>query len=892
MAGPLAMSSRSLGSNMKRIIALLTALLIASPALLPSVAIGAPNSNAPNIPPSAPGFVPSLQVANVSVTAKTRHDEIVLSDAIISAGSTALASASATFTPADVGKVIILDGLGAAGADLQTTITGYTDSHHVTIGATTTFAAPWYTIGRALVSNPTAVSASYAPGDTLTPTGGTSSTTGVFTITSTTVGSATVNAGGSGGANGACTVMGTTGVTRSNWASGTSNYKVTAAYFTATGTVSGGALTGALTVTQGGDYTTAPTSLSAEPVIPISGCSGLTGATVTLKMAPYFLTQTTAGHYTSLPGPTNVATTTSGSGSGAVLTLWGLFQNGNEGAGTTPGDQIGGFFAYGTDDTAAINAAIATCTPVQLPAGRHLVLGAIDIPWTGTTQPSMCATKIGGAGNLGVQSRGGTYVSMWTAPLSGTMLDIRYAGGDGKGHVAKVDSRGFNTLALNDLTLADYGTDNYQFVQVTNTTPRFKNVTILGNPTCYRMTCVQNGIAFGNYTGAMGSFSSSASNAPYQGYNGNVTDVNFGHIQAALQYGGSSNNVSAYNIEVDLTSGTYSSAIGAITFYGAPFGSNSNMFYGGNIECRGYPYAVVGIHTTGSNVSNSFFGGPECSDGSNTNTTAYTGPGLPTIGQFYFDANTTLSTIIGVLPDNGSAPSFVNGAGAPTTYMAENYAGVASQTPYTFSAAKIGANLASGELPGFPIKWGPGTGNQQAICNGGNSASNDGCQMQFWNNSSATFAIGNHSALVGGGYSQNTMLNNIGSGVIELASFNNIQISIGNALTAINSASLKLGSNLWVSQTTPTITSGYGTSPSIAANNTAAFKVTVGASGAPTAATVLGMPTASGGWTCTAQDQTTAITARQTANTTTSVTMTWSAAPSLNDVILYQCAAY
>jgi hypothetical protein len=78
--------------------------------------------------------------------------------------------------------------------------------------------------------------------------------------------SATVNAGGSGGTNGLALITGTTG---------------TGTKFTAHGIISGGALTGTLTIINAGNYTVDPTSLSAEPV---TG-GGLTGATVSLTMS-------------------------------------------------------------------------------------------------------------------------------------------------------------------------------------------------------------------------------------------------------------------------------------------------------------------------------------------------------------------------------------------------------------------------------------------------------------------------------------------------------------------------------------------------------------------------------------------------------------------------------
>ena len=51
----------------------------------------------------------------------------------------------------------------------------------------------------------------------------------------------------------------------------------------------------------------------------------------------------------------------------------------------------------------------------------------------------------------------------------------------------------------------------------------------------------------------------------------------------------------------------------------------------------------------------------------------------------------------------------------------------------------------------------------------------------------------------------------------------------GNALYApYNASSLSIGSNLVASTTLPTISSGFGTSPTILANSTFCFKIVVG----------------------------------------------------------------
>ena len=56
--------------------------------------------------------------------------------------------------------------------------------------------------------------------------------------------------------------------------------------------------------------------------------------------------------------------------------------------------------------------------------------------------------------------------------------------------------------------------------------------------------------------------------------------------------------------------------------------------------------------------------------------------------------------------------------------------------------------------------------------------------------------------------------------------------------------------NLLFSATAPTISSGFGTSPSVSvANSTASFRVNVGTGGAATSG-VIGLPTATNGWNC------------------------------------------
>lgn len=146
----------------------------------------------------------------------------------------------------------------------------------------------------------------HVPADILTLTGGTFSRGAKIGVGTTQAISAVVNAGGSGGSNGAVTITGTTG---------------TGTKFQATGTISGGALTGALTVTVVGDYSVNPTSLAAEPV---TGGS-LAGATVTLVMGVGQFVVTDQGNYSVIPTGSVQQGSSTGSGVGAAFTLgWGI----------------------------------------------------------------------------------------------------------------------------------------------------------------------------------------------------------------------------------------------------------------------------------------------------------------------------------------------------------------------------------------------------------------------------------------------------------------------------------------------------------------------------------------------------------------------------------------
>jgi len=192
-------------------------------------------------------------------------------------------------------------------------------------GSGATFTNHMKAVSATLASNPTG-STSYAPTNTITLTGGTSTTATILQVATTGVYGATIDNGGTGGTPGTQTVTGTTG---------------TGTKFTASVTVSGGGvITAILSILTAGSYTVNPTSLTVEPV---TG-AGLTGATLAINMKPVTFTVQTAGNYTALPSSPVSQSASSGSGVGATYTvLWGLLSI----AVSAPGE--------GYDDTSAIS---------------------------------------------------------------------------------------------------------------------------------------------------------------------------------------------------------------------------------------------------------------------------------------------------------------------------------------------------------------------------------------------------------------------------------------------------------------------------------------------------------------------------------------------------------
>lgn len=147
-------------------------------------------------------------------------------------------------------------------------------------------------------------------GEVITLAGGTF-TTAATVLVVTTIGnlvSTTPVSGGSGGANDACTVQGTTGT-----ASG--------GRMQLSGIVSGGVLQPGLSVVSAGVYQINPTTPSVEPVTPIVGCAGLTGATINMTMKVWDWRVDQVGYYTTVPTNPVTQGTSTGSTTGSSFNV-------------------------------------------------------------------------------------------------------------------------------------------------------------------------------------------------------------------------------------------------------------------------------------------------------------------------------------------------------------------------------------------------------------------------------------------------------------------------------------------------------------------------------------------------------------------------------------------
>lgn len=116
----------------------------------------------------------------------------------------------------------------------------------------------------------------------------------------------------------------------------------------------------------------------------------------------------------------------------------------------------------------------------------------------------------------------------------------------------------------------------------------------------------------------------------------------------------------------------------------------------------------------------------------------------------------------------------------------------------------------------------------------------------------------------------------------------------GNGIAITGTGSLFLVNTMLFNAVAPTISSGFGSTPSASitsSNGSATFRVNVGGGGVATSG-VIGLPTATTGWNCIAVDMTTNVVTRQTASATNTATLTAASAWGAQDILLLQCEAF
>lgn len=320
---------------------------------------------------------------------------------------------------------------------------------------------------------------------------------------------------------------------------------------------------------------------------------------------------------------------------------------------------------------------------------------------------------------------------------------------------------------------------------------------------------------------------------------------------------GGSASTSAYTVK----QGTYQ---GLITFWPGALVSD-----GGGVQVDREQYPVVGIGTYGNPVQNAEF----CT---------YYGVASPGGYTSCLTSGTTSNNSVPnqtatVLSDGGS-----RGGGMTLTKGRLNF----STTPYASIAPHHIITLIDSQPALTRGTWSyrpPASANDVWIGTDGGSPL-DAAQLAF----GSPVSITNYIAQTGDGKHAN-WLERLSASLKEF----NVPAKFDQSISI---------SNLIISSTSPTISSGFGTNASVVHNNgTAVFTVNVG-TGRTASSGVIGLPRAANGWAVHCDDVTTQSTSvfitKQTASSSTSATITqysdaamptaWAA----NDLLVCQASAY
>lgn len=265
-----------------------------------------------------------------------------------------------------------------------------------------------------------------------------------------------------------------------------------------------------------------------------------------------------------------------------------------DGFGTCPGDA--------TDVTSYVNSAIAASqafggTVELVPGKLYTCLGALTPTYTGTTTPTQKPVRIT---TRGAASSNGMWPS--NALNGGATLDLRYAGAGGTSP-AKIDTRGAGRMEIDHINLISGGTDNYPFVQTTNTRVDIHDCFVQGNTANSGSACLQDAFILGGTSTTLGN----GANAPFQGYGSSIRDNHFDHIRRGVVGQTYCNSIPVERNTFSTTcgnagtgGGNYGGAIEFIGISGSACTGNSTR--GNTIESTHYLYGVALVYAVQNNI--------------------------------------------------------------------------------------------------------------------------------------------------------------------------------------------------------------------------------------------------------------------------------------------------
>lgn len=491
-----------------------------------------------------------------------------------------------------------------------------------------------------------------------------------------------------------------------------------------------------------------------------------------------------------------------------------------------------------TDDTAVISAALTALLnhgggTLMIPPGKFCKIASqLTLPNDGQSIPHQASIRITSWGN---PSANGTWGSMG---VSGG-LDLTF-----NASVAKIITLGLGKLEIDHLALKDSGSDCAPFLLTTNTTLLFHDNTVSG--TGNGASACNDVLILGGTSATVGGTVSNQ----FQGYGTVVARNWFDQIKRMALLQSAANNIIFRDNTLSVSCGFTTGA--AFEINGPNSNPTGNLFEGNLIEVRNYKYAfnIQGAATRNVFIANGAYD-----------------PNGTTTSVFNFASTTNINQVIAGFYANGSI-SLTTDAATGNVYT-DPVQGVLVNKEDLLGLNFVPIGITDGSTKSYQMFAGwPG---------------------QFdgtWQFYQSALNFTGQTFLGGVTAAKDFVWGGTGPGVSNTTKLSGCCGVFTNTVANI------AGGGIWISNTAPTISSGFGTSPSIVANNgTAAFTLNVGTGGTATTG-VIGLPASNTGWNCFATDRNSNIVTRETATTTNSATLTAASAWTASDILQVSCFGY